>query len=181
MKKIILLACALFSATVFANTKVLFETNLGNFTIELNESAAPESSQNFLRYVEDGSYVGTIFHRVIPGFMAQGGGFDQKMNQLDSYAPIKNEANNGLKNTVASVAMARTNNPDSATRQFFINYSDNAFLDYTSRNPGYAVFGQVIEGFNVIEKMATIPTQSAGFMKDVPSTPIIVTKVTIQQ
>lgn len=181
MKKMILLICVLFSASVFANTKVLFETNLGNFTIQLDEKAAPQSSANFLRYAEDGSYVGTIFHRVIPGFMAQGGGFDQEMNQLETYAPIKNEASNGLKNKVASVAMARTNNPDSATRQFFINYSDNKFLDYTSRNPGYAVFGQVTEGFNVIEKMATIPTKSTGFMKDVPSTPIIVTKVTIQQ
>lgn len=181
MIRALLLCCALFSASVFANTKVLFETNLGNFVIELNEQAAPVTTKNFLRYVEDGSYEGTIFHRVIGGFMAQGGGFDKEMKQLSSYAPIKNEANNGLKNKVGSVAMARTNDPNSATRQFFINYSDNSFLDYSASNPGYAVFGQVTSGFDVVQQMATIPTKSAGFMKDVPSTPIVVTKVTIQK
>ncbi|GAB7219438.1 peptidylprolyl isomerase [Vibrio comitans] len=181
MSRFLLLMCALFSASVFANTKVVFETTQGNFTIQLDEEKAPVTSANFLRYVEDGSYAGTIFHRVIPGFMAQGGGFDEEMNQIQTYGPIKNEASNGLKNKVASVAMARTNNPDSATRQFFINYSDNAFLNYSSSNPGYAVFGQVVEGYDVVQKMASVPTKSSGFMKDVPSTPIVVTKVTIQK
>ena len=108
MSRLLLLACALFSASVFANTQVVFETTLGNFTIQLDEENAPVTSANFLRYVEDGSYAGTIFHRVIPGFMAQGGGFDEDMNQIQTYGPIKNEASNGLENKVASVAMART-------------------------------------------------------------------------
>ncbi|CAM2912121.1 peptidylprolyl isomerase [Vibrio rarus] len=181
MSRLILIMCALFSASVFANTKVLFKTTLGNFTIQLDEAHAPITSANFLRYVNDGSYKGTIFHRVIPGFMAQGGGFDKNMQQQQSYAAIKNEASNGLKNKVASVAMARTNDPDSATRQFFINYADNDFLDYSSSKPGYAVFGQVIDGYDVVQKMANIPTKTSGFMKDVPATPIIVTDVTIQK
>ncbi|CAM3993650.1 MULTISPECIES: peptidylprolyl isomerase [Vibrio] len=181
MSRLLLVICALFSASVFANTKVVFETTLGHFTIQLNEEKAPLSSANFLRYVKDGSYEGTIFHRVIPGFMAQGGGFDENMTQIKTYGPIKNEASNGLKNKTASVAMARTNNPDSATRQFFINYSDNEFLNYSSSNPGYAVFGQVVEGFDVVKKMASLPTKSNGFMKDIPATPIVVTKVTIQK
>ncbi|GAD81031.1 peptidylprolyl isomerase [Vibrio ezurae] len=181
MSRLLLVICALFSASVFANTKVIFETTLGNFTIQLNEDKAPISSANFLRYVKDGSYEGTIFHRVIPGFMAQGGGFNEDMTQIQTYGPIKNEASNGLPNKVGSVAMARTNNPDSATRQFFINYSDNAFLNYSSSNPGYAVFGQVVDGYDVVQKMASVPTKSNGFMKDIPATPIVVTKVTIQK
>ena len=141
MWKVAIASLALVSNLVFAGPKVEFETTLGAFTIELNQEKAPVTVDNFLKYVKDGSYVGTQFHRVIPGFMAQGGGFDQDMKQKPTYAPIKNEASNGLKNETATVAMARTNNPNSATRQFFINYVDNNFLDYDQRPPGYAVFG----------------------------------------
>ena len=154
------IALMLFSISVWAGPKVNIETTLGNFTVELNQEQAPISVGNFLKYVEDGSYEGSQFHRVIPGFMAQGGGFDKDMNRLASYAPIKNEGSNGLKNDKATIAMARTNNPDSATRQFFINFSDNDFLNAKGSNPGYAVFGAVTDGFDVVQKMATIPTST---------------------
>ena len=170
---------AMLSANVWAGPKVAVETTLGNFTIELNEEQAPISSENFLKYVEDGSYVGSQFHRVIPGFMAQGGGFDEEMNRLPTYAPIKNEGSNGLQNKTATIAMARTNAPHSATRQFFINYSDNTFLNAGAGNPGYAVFGEVTEGFDVVQKMATIPTKRVGRMSDIPVDPIVITAVKV--
>ncbi|MFA0079494.1 peptidylprolyl isomerase [Vibrio artabrorum] len=173
------IALMLVSLSVWAGPKVNVETTLGNFTIELNQEQAPVTTENFLKYVADGSYEGTIFHRVIPGFMAQGGGFDQEMNQQSTYAPIKNEGRNGLKNNTATVAMARTNAPDSATRQFFINLVDNDFLNAKGNNPGYAVFGTVTEGFNVVQKMATIPTKRMGRMSDIPVAPIVITKVTL--
>ncbi|KLV05944.1 hypothetical protein ABT56_10495 [Photobacterium aquae] len=166
---------------VSAATQVKVDTNLGDFVIQLDEKSAPVSSQNFLRYVEDGSYVGTIFHRVIPGFMAQGGGFDKDLKRQPSYAPIKNEAKNGLSNLRATVAMARTQDPNSATRQFYINYKDNNFLDASPMNPGYAVFGKVVKGFSVIEKMTEIPTttiRSMG-MKDVPQQPIVIEAIEV--
>jgi peptidyl-prolyl cis-trans isomerase A (cyclophilin A) len=178
MWKTAIAGLALLSQFAFAGPKVEFETTLGSFTIELNEEKAPITAANFLKYVDDGSYVGTIFHRVIPGFMAQGGGFTPEMTQVKTYGPIKLESNTGLKNKVASVAMARTNIPDSATRQFFINYTDNNFLDYDQRPPGYAVFGQVIQGFDVVQNMANQKTQKFGRYSDVPSTPIVITKVT---
>ncbi|PQJ39546.1 peptidyl-prolyl cis-trans isomerase [Vibrio campbellii] len=174
-----ILSLALLSCGVFAGPKVAFETTLGNFTVELNEEKAPVTVANFLKYVEDGSYEGTIFHRVIPGFMAQGGGFNQDMQMVKTYAPIKNEGNNGLNNDRATIAMARTNAPDSATRQFFVNLVDNDFLNYGSRPPGYAVFGEVTEGFDVIQKMAAQPTKSIGRMRDVPETQIVITKATL--
>ncbi|MBM7036444.1 peptidylprolyl isomerase [Vibrio ulleungensis] len=174
---LITLLCA--SAWVNAAPLVEVETTLGNFVIDLDSELAPISSENFLSYVEDGSYEGTIFHRVIKDFMAQGGGFDDSMNQLPTQAPIKNEASNGLKNLTATVAMARTNNPDSATRQFFINYKDNYFLDHTFTNPGYAVFGKVVDGFDVIQKMATVPTGSYGPFSDVPTEQIVIKKMTV--
>ena len=167
------------SSYVWAGPQVEVETTLGTFTIELNEEQAPISVANFLRYVEDGSYVGTIFHRIIPGFMAQGGGFDTDMKQVSTYAPIQNEASNGLRNDTATIAMARTNDPNSATRQFYINLVDNDFLNYGQRPPGYAVFGQVTKGFEVVQKMAQQPTRSIGYMKDVPVTPIIITNATL--
>ncbi|MGL4828411.1 MAG: peptidylprolyl isomerase [Vibrio sp.] len=172
-------ATALLSSCVWAGPKVEVETSLGNFTVELNQEKAPVSVANFLRYVDDGSYVGSQFHRVIPGFMAQGGGFDANLNQLPTYAPIANEASNGLHNNTATIAMARTQNPHSATRQFYINLVDNDFLNYAVQPPGYAVFGQVTEGFDVIEKMAQQPTQNKGRMQNVPITPIIINKVTL--
>lgn len=181
MSRLLIALCLLIALPVSAATQVLVTTNLGKFTIELNDTKAPISTQNFLRYVKDGSYVGTIFHRVIPGFMAQGGGFDQTMKQRPSYAPIKNEASNGLANDVATVAMARTQNPDSATRQFYINYANNNFLNTQGNRTGYAVFGKVIKGFPVIEKMATIPTGSdpKTGMKDIPQQPIIIEAIKI--
>lgn len=174
-----LLFCLALPAS--AATQVLVTTNLGEFTIQLDEQKAPVSSKNFLRYVEDGSYVGTIFHRVIPGFMAQGGGFDQDMKRRATYAPINNESANGLSNARATIAMARTQDPDSATRQFYINYQNNSFLDAQGSRPGYAVFGKVVKGFSVIEKMAEIPTttiRSMG-MKDVPQQPIVIKAINI--
>ncbi len=180
MLKLATACLALVSSLAFAGPKVEFETNLGAFTVELNQEKAPVTVANFLKYVEDGSYVGTIFHRVIPGFMAQGGGFDENMQMKATYSPIKNEASNGLKNQTASIAMARTSNPNSATRQFFINLTDNNFLDYDQRPPGYAVFGQVTQGYDVVQAMATKPTQNVGRYADVPVTPIVITKVTLQ-
>ncbi len=135
--------------------------------------------ENFLRYVEDGSYEGSIFHRVIPNFMAQGGGFDKDFKRLDTYAPIKNEAGNNVVNNTATVAMARTNDPNSATRQFFINYKDNNFLNASRSSDGYAVFGRVTEGFNVVQQMAKKPTRSVGRMQDVPVDPIVITNISI--
>ncbi|MCL9782206.1 peptidylprolyl isomerase [Vibrio sp. S4M6] len=170
---------ALFSCLAFAGPEVKFETNVGNFTVELNTEKAPITTKNFLRYVNDGSYVGSIFHRVIPGFMVQGGGFDKEMNRLNSYPPIKNEASNGLKNLKATIAMARTSDPNSATRQFFINLVNNDFLDHSATQDGYAVFGKVVKGFNVIEDIAKKPTHSLGQMRNVPIQPIVITNVTL--
>ena len=173
-----ILSFALLSCSVWAGPKVEFETTIGSFTVELNQEKAPITVENFLRYVEDGSYADTIFHRVIPNFMAQGGGFNQDMEMVKTYAPIKNEGNNGLNNDQATIAMARTNAPDSATRQFYINLVDNDFLNYGARPPGYAVFGQVTKGFEVIQEMAKQPTSSSGGMRDVPETQIVITKAT---
>ncbi|PSU32072.1 peptidylprolyl isomerase [Photobacterium lutimaris] len=178
-----LLATLLFclALPVSAATQVAVTTNLGEFVIELEQQKAPVSSENFLRYVADGSYEGTIFHRVIPGFMAQGGGFDKDLKRRSSYEPINNESTNGLSNAKATVAMARTQDPDSATRQFYINYQNNTFLDAQGSRPGYAVFGKVVSGFPVIEKMTEIPTttiRSMG-MKDVPEQPIVIESVKI--
>ncbi len=176
MSRFLLALCLLVALPVSAATKVLVTTNLGQFTVELNEAKAPISTKNFLRYVDDGSYVGTIFHRVIPGFMAQGGGFDKALKQRPSYPPIKNEADNGLPNNIATIAMARTQNPDSATRQFYINLANNDFLNTQGSRTGYAVFGKVIKGFPIVEKMATIPTSSdpRTGMSDIPQQPIII-------
>ncbi|USD64707.1 peptidylprolyl isomerase [Vibrio sp. SCSIO 43136] len=179
MRKFLLSAALLICGPAMAQS-VLFETTLGDFTVELNQDDAPITVKNFLRYVEDGSYEGTIFHRVIPGFMAQGGGFNDKLERRETYPPIKNEASNGLQNKVATIAMARTDKPHTATRQFFINFKDNGFLDYAIGNDGYAVFGKVTQGFEVVESMATKPTTNYGPMQNVPRTPIVINKVTLQ-
>ena len=140
------------------NKKVKLETSVGDIVIELNGEKAPITVKNFLGYVDSGFYSGTIFHRVIKGFMIQGGGFTEDMIQKQTKSPIKNEASNSLKNDRGTIAMARTSIPDSATCQFFINTVDNSFLNYTnSSNPGYAVFGKVIEGMDVVDKIAKIP------------------------
>lgn len=163
-------------------SKVKLTTSLGDVIIQLNTEKAPISSANFLTYVNEGFYNGTIFHRIIPGFMAQGGGFDTDFNQKAVHDPIKNEADNGLPNKRGTLAMARTNAPDSATAQFFINYKDNAFLNHTSPTAsgwGYAVFAEVIEGMDVIDAMAKEVTGNRGGHQDVPKTDIIIEKAEI--
>jgi len=164
------------------NQTVKIQTSLGDIVVEIDAEKAPVSAQNFLDYVNSGFYDGTIFHRVIPDFMAQGGGFDKDFKQKSVKASIKNEADNGLKNTRGTLAMARTPDPDSATAQFFINLKNNAFLDFkskTSQGWGYAVFGRVLEGMDIVDKMAAQPTGSNGQHQDVPKTPIMITKVTV--
>jgi peptidyl-prolyl cis-trans isomerase B (cyclophilin B) len=163
-------------------TKVKLTTTLGEIIIQLNTEKAPVSSANFLTYVNEGFYNGTIFHRIIPDFMAQGGGFDTSFNQKAVHAPIKNEANNGLKNTRGTLAMARTNDPNSATAQFFINYKDNSFLNHTSQTSsgwGYAVFGEVIEGMDVVDAMAKQATSNRGGHENVPKTDIVIEKAEV--
>ncbi len=163
-------------------SKVKLTTSLGEIIIQLNPEKAPVSSVNFLTYVNEGFYNNTIFHRIIPGFMAQGGGFDTDFSQKAVHDPIKNEADNGLANKRGSIAMARTNVPDSATAQFFINYKDNASLNHTSPTSsgwGYAVFGEVIDGMDVVDAMAKQPTGNRGGHQDVPKTDIIVEKAEV--
>lgn len=160
-----------------AGPQVLLETNKGNIRLELNPEAAPQSVENFLSYVDAGFYDGTLFHRVIKGFMVQGGGYTPDMQRKEARDPIQNEADNGLKNVRGSVAMARTSNPHSATAQFFINLVDNGFLDHRGKNPrgwGYCVFGQVVEGMDVVDEIAGVPTGVTNRMKDVPKTPVII-------
>ncbi len=156
---------------------VQFKTNHGDFTIKLNEELAPISSANFLEYVNSGHYNGTIFHRVIPNFMVQGGGMEPGMTQKETRDEIENEAQNGLKNVRGSVAMARTNDPHSASSQFFINVVDNDFLNHsapTSQGWGYAVFAEVTEGMDVIDAIRKGPTGSSGFHQDVPVEDVLV-------
>lgn len=153
---------------------VVFETNFGDITLELFAEEAPITVENFLRYVDDGFYDGTIFHRVIPGFVIQGGGFTEEMQQKSTRDPIRNEADNGLKNTRGSLSMARTQQVDSATSQFFINLADNAFLDHGSRDFGYAVFARVVEGMDVVDRIAGVSTGNRGMHQDVPEEPVVV-------
>lgn len=163
--------------------RVRMSTTFGDILLELDREKAPKSVENFLSYVQEGFYNGTIFHRVIDGFMVQGGGFSQDFQKKQTHAPVENEANNGLKNLNGTIAMARTNDPHSATAQFFINISNNAFLDHRSPSPrgwGYAVFGKVVEGMDVVEKIRRSPTGSGGpFRKDVPRTAVIIERVTV--
>jgi cyclophilin family peptidyl-prolyl cis-trans isomerase len=165
------------------STQVKFETTLGDFVVKLNPAKAPVTVKNFLEYVKEGHYNGVIFHRVIPGFMAQGGGYTAQFKQKPTHAPIKNEADNGLLNKRGAIAMARTSDPHSASAQFFINYKDNGFLDYSASTPqgwGYAVFGEVTEGMDVVDAMAKVPTGSGGPMpSDVPQTPIVIEKASV--
>lgn len=161
---------------------VKFTTNLGQFTLKLNAEKAPKTVANFLEYVKNKHYDKTIFHRVIPGFMIQGGGFDENMQQKPTSAPIENEASNGLKNKKGSIAMARTNDPHSATSQFFINTVDNDFLDFkmpSGSGWGYCVFGEVIEGMDVVLKIEKVPTTSKGFYDDVPVDIVLIEKAEV--
>ena len=169
-----------FSASAAELQHVLLKTSMGNIVLELEPQKAPQSVANFLKYVKNGHYNGTIFHRVIDGFMIQGGGFDKNMMQKPTDAPIKNEGRNGLKNMPYSIAMARTGDPDSATAQFFININDNAALDYPSRDGyGYAVFGRVVSGQDVVDKIRKVPTTSIGGYQDVPRAPVVIENATL--
>ncbi len=153
---------------------VVFSTNYGDINIELMPEEAPVTVENFLKYVDEGFFDDTVFHRVIPGFVLQGGGFTADMQQKDTAAPIKNEADNGLKNLRGTLSMARTQVVDSATSQFFINLVDNAFLDHGDRDFGYAVFARVVEGMDVVDKIATVQTADSGAHQNVPVEPVLV-------
>ncbi len=163
-----------------ANPKVeLHIAGMGVITLELDAEKAPQSTTNFLAYVNKGHYNNTVFHRVIPGFMVQGGGFEPGMNQKPTDAPLQNEANNGLKNDVYTVAMARTSDPHSATAQFFINVANNGFLNHTAPSAqgwGYAVFGKVVAGSEIVKQIEGLPTGRRGFHDDVPKTDVIIEK-----
>jgi peptidyl-prolyl cis-trans isomerase B (cyclophilin B) len=158
---------------------VILHTNHGDITLDLDAENSPETVTNFLQYVRDGHYDGTLFHRVIPGFMIQGGGFAAGMQQKPTRAPVANEAANGVKNARYSVAMARTSDPHSATAQFFINVADNAFLDYKGPSPqgyGYCVFGKVVAGQDVVDRIAGVPTARSGFHENVPTQDVVITR-----
>lgn len=168
-----------FSITAFAaNPQLEVKTSMGTVTIELYQDKAPKSVENFLQYAKDDFFNGTIFHRVIPDFMIQGGGFTPELKQKETRAPIQNEAKNGLKNETGTLAMARTGDPHSASAQFFINLKDNGFLDYPSRDGwGYAVFGKVVKGLDIVQKIATVPTGNAGPHQNVPTAPVLIESV----
>lgn len=157
-------------------------TSLGDILLELDFDKAPNTSANFQQYVEEGFYDGKIFHRVIDGFMVQGGGFDSDFNESETRAPIENEADNGLKNVTGTIAMARTQDPHSASAQFFINVSDNDFLNHsgkTGQGWGYAVFGRVVEGMDVVDRMKAVETGSHGMHQDVPQEPLVIEKAEV--
>ncbi len=180
-----LFALALLGLTVSAaqagNPKVALTTNKGVIVLELDAAKAPVTVENFLTYVKEGFYSGTVFHRVIKGFMIQGGGMDKAMAQKKGRAPIKNEAANGLKNDKYTIAMARTGEINSATSQFFINTADNAFLNHGARDFGYAVFGKVVEGQAVVDAIDTVKTGSSGMHGDVPVEPVVIEKAEVLQ
>ena len=162
---------------------VILNTNHGPITIELDDEHAPKTVENFLSYANEGFYNNTVFHRVMNGFMIQGGGFEPGMKQKPTKAQIKNEANNGLKNTTGTIAMARTNDPHSATAQFFINVADNDFLNFKSESPqgwGYAVFGKVTDGMDVVNKIKGVKTGTSGFHQDVPKEDVVIQSVTVK-
>jgi peptidyl-prolyl cis-trans isomerase A (cyclophilin A) len=163
--------------------RVKFATTMGDIVVEVYPDKAPKTAENFLQYVKDKHYDGTIFHRVIDNFMVQGGGMDAKMAEKKTRAPVPHEGRaafaKGLKNEVGTLAMARTNDPDSATAQFFINIKDNAFLDPSAQQPGYTVFGKVVSGMDIVNKIRTVPTGNAGMHQNVPATPIVITSATL--
>ena len=180
--KSLLLCGLLLSASIsaFAAPSVEFQTSQGNFTVELYPEKAPKTVANFLQYVKDGFYENTIFHRVINHFMIQGGGFERDLSEKSTRAPITNEASNGLLNELGTIAMARTADPDSATAQFFVNLTDNQFLNYVGPDPdqiGYCVFGKVTSGIEVVQKIGLVQTNTVGRNSDVPVKPIIIKSV----
>ena len=156
---------------------IRFETTLGDFTVELFEKEAPETVVNFLKYIDAGFFDGTIFHRIVPGFVIQGGGFTEDMSQKRTQPPIKNEADNGLKNLRGTLSMARTNDINSATSQFFVNLKDNDFLDHKPGNFGYAVFARVTDGMNVVDKIAAVATGRRRGFEDVPTEAVVMKRV----
>ena len=159
---------------------VALKTSMGEIVLELDQQKAPKSVANFLQYVKSGYYKGTVFHRVIDGFMIQGGGFDKNMKQKATKAPVKNEAQNGLQNVTYSIAMARTGDPHSATSQFFINVGDNGALDYPGRDGfGYTVFGKVVSGMDVVDKIKAVPVADKGPHQNVPVTPVVIESATL--
>lgn len=160
---------------------VLIETNMGNITVQLDQRKAPITVKNFLNYVESGFYSKTIFHRVISGFMIQGGGFTKSMDKLPTNAPIRNEASNGLHNNRGTIAMARTSDPHSASSQFFINVANNNFLDYSSKDMGYTAFGKVIEGMETVDKITAVKTTKRNMQNDIPVDPVVIEKITVIQ
>ncbi|WP_342130620.1 peptidylprolyl isomerase [Hydrogenophaga sp. OTU3427] len=164
-----------------APAKVKLNTSLGDIVIELNAEKAPKTVENFLQYVKDGHFDGLVFHRVIGNFMIQGGGFNADMQQKPTRAPIPLEAGNGLKNERGTIAMARTNNPNSATSQFFINVVDNAMLNATGPDNGYAVFGKVSAGMDVVDKIRAVPTGNRGMHQNVPTTPVTILKASLEK
>ena len=187
MKNIIFavgLALAVTGASAGTNTvEATIETSLGTIELELDAAKAPLTVTNFMTYAKAGHYDGTVFHRVIDGFMVQGGGFTADMRQKETSAPIRNEAGNGLKNVRGTIAMARTAIVDSATSQFFINLKDNGFLDHRGSHPqmfGYAVFGHVTKGMDVVDRIAKVKTGSRGFHQDVPVEPVVIRKVSVK-
>uniref|UniRef100_UPI0035B1FC72 peptidylprolyl isomerase n=1 Tax=Hylemonella sp. TaxID=2066020 RepID=UPI0035B1FC72 len=186
-RSLLLAAAALFAVSAAhaqgaAAPRVKLATSAGDIVLELQPARAPKTVENFLAYVRKGHYNGTIFHRVIPGFMIQGGGFDKAMTQKPTEKPIENEATNGLKNDRYTVAMARTPHPHSASAQFFINVNDNTFLNHsapTQQGWGYAVFGRVVEGQDVVDKITAVPTGTQGMHQNVPLTPVIINAATV--
>lgn len=185
MRKLLTL-CLLCMMTVISSvnaaTQVTFETNQGNFTVEVYADKAPKTVENFLQYVKDGFYTNTVFHRVISRFMVQGGGFDRELTEKPTRAPIINESNNGLLNQTGTIAMARTQDPNSATGQFFVNVADNQFLNYTSPEAsmiGYCVFGKVVSGMDVVFKISNFPTGNQRGFSDVPIRTVIIKRATI--
>ena len=164
--------------------RITFETSHGSFVLELDQEGAPETVANFLAYVRDGFYEGTIFHRVIAGFMVQGGGFTEGFRQLRTRSPVRNEADRGGRNDRGTIAMARTSDPHSATAQFFINVADNDFLNHKAPTPqgwGYAAFGRIVEGMDVVDRIAAVETGSRGSFNDVPKEAIVIRKTRIHQ
>ena len=178
VKNLLLSSLLLLSLNAFAQPTVEIKTNKGSIVVELNQDKAPNTVANFVKYANDGFYTGTVFHRVISGFMIQGGGLDKSLNEKETRAPIKNEADNGLANNIGTIAMARTNDPHSASSQFFINVANNAFLNHTEKSDrgwGYTVFGKVVKGMDVVDKIARIPTDGG----DVPTQTIMIESVTV--
>lgn len=181
MKKLLITTgLILASSHLFANTMVEMKTSMGNIEIELFDDKAPISAKNFESYVKSNFYAGTIFHRVIPGFMVQGGGLEANMVEKSTRAPIVNEAGNGLKNTRGTLAMARTSDPNSASSQFFINVADNNFLNKSAMDAGYAVFGKVTQGMDVVDKIVSVPTGNYGMHQNVPKQPVKIVSVQIK-